>query len=54
MAKDNISEKQKAVEKNLRENSKLAIAKLFENFKTSFEGISIVYVLSLSLLVWGL
>ncbi len=42
MKKTNISEKQKVVETNLRENSKLDIKKLFEKFRTSYEGISIV------------
>ena len=44
MKKTNITEKQKNVERILRENSKLEVEKLFQNFKTSYEGISIVEV----------
>ena len=44
MKKSNTIEKQKDVEKILRENSKLEVEKLFENLKTSYEGISIVEV----------
>ena len=40
--KNSISEKTKSVERTLRENSKLDVKKLFENFRTSYEGISIV------------
>ena len=42
MKKNNISEKTKVVEKTLRENSKLEEKRLFEKFRTSYEGISIV------------
>ena len=42
MKKNNISEKTKMVEKELRDNSKLEVKKLFEKFNTSYEGISIV------------
>ncbi len=44
MKKENksILEKQKLVEKALRKNSKLKLEKLFENLKTSRNGISIV------------
>ena len=42
MKKENINEKQKIVEKSLRENSKIEVKKLFENFKTSYAGVSIV------------
>ena len=42
MKKNNISEKTKMVEKELRDNSKLEVKKLFEKFQTSYEGISIV------------
>lgn len=38
----NIAERQKIVEKSLRENSKLNLKKLFEKLKTSINGISIV------------
>ena len=44
MKKDNYSEKQKSVEKMLRENSILDIKNLFEKFGTSYSGISIVDV----------
>lgn len=44
MKKENkgILEKQKIVEKDIRENSKLELKKLFEKLKTSVNGISIV------------
>ena len=44
MKKNNINEKQKNVENNLRENSQLDVNKLFEKFKTSYAGVSIVEV----------
>lgn len=44
MKKENINEKQKLVEKNLREKSLMEVEKLFENLKTSYAGISIVDV----------
>lgn len=44
MKKENINEKQKIVEKNLRENSKLEVEKLFEKLGTSYAGVSIVEV----------
>jgi len=44
MKKDNILEKQKAVEKELMENSKMKVEDLFKKLKTSYEGISIVDV----------
>ena len=42
MKKDNITEKQKELEKFLRENSTIKINELFKNFRTSYEGISSV------------
>ena len=42
MKKENVLEKNKIAEKNIRENSKLDINKLFEKLNTSYEGISIV------------
>ena len=42
MKRENISERQKIVEQNLRANSKLEVKELFENFKTSYAGVSIV------------
>lgn len=44
MKKENINERQKLVEKNLRENSKLEVEKLFEKLGTSYAGVSIVEV----------
>ena len=46
MKKDNkaIQEKQKIVEKSLRENSKLELEKLFQKLNTSLFGVSIVEV----------
>ena len=44
MKKENINEKTKIVERDLRENSNLEVEKLFEKFKTSYSGISIVEV----------
>ena len=44
MKKENIKEKNKIVEINLRENSKLVEEKLFEKYNTSYNGISIVEV----------
>ena len=44
MKKENFTEKQKTVEKNLRENSTLEINELFEKLRTSYSGISIVDV----------
>ena len=44
MKKENILEKQKSVENNLREDSKLEIKKKKKKYKTSEEGISIVEV----------
>ena len=44
MKKENITEKQKIVEKNLKENSNLELNKLFEKLRTSYAGISIVEV----------
>ncbi|MBR3002191.1 MAG: magnesium-translocating P-type ATPase [Clostridia bacterium] len=42
MKKENINEKQKQVEKNLIEDSKIQVEKLFEKYNTSDAGISIV------------
>ena len=42
MKKTNIQERQKELEKELLEDSKLDVKKLFEKYKTSYEGISIV------------
>ena len=42
MKKENISEKQKIVEERLRANSKIEVKDLFENFKTSYAGVSVV------------
>ena len=44
MKKENINEKTKIVERDLRENSNLEVEKLFEKFKSSYSGISIVEV----------
>ena len=44
MKKENINERQKLVDKNLRENSKLKVEKLFEKLGTSYAGVSIVEV----------
>ena len=44
MKKEIINEKQKLVESNLKENSKLDVEKLFQKFNTSYAGISIVEV----------
>jgi len=44
MKKENINEKTKIVERDLRENCNLEVEKLFEKFKTSYSGISIVEV----------
>ena len=44
MKKENIGQKQNEVEKNLKENSKLEIQKLFEKLNTSYAGVSIVDV----------
>ena len=44
MRKENITEKQKAVEKSLRENSTLEINELFKKLRTSYAGISVVDV----------
>lgn len=44
MANDKFIEKHKEIENNLKENSKLEVSKLFEKYKTSYEGISIVEV----------
>lgn len=40
----NITERQKCLEKNLKENAKLKLDKLFEKYETSIEGISVVNV----------
>ena len=44
MKKENIAQKQKDVERNLKENSKLEIEKLFEKLNTGYGGVSIVDV----------
>ncbi|MBR1654277.1 MAG: magnesium-translocating P-type ATPase [Clostridia bacterium] len=44
MKKESLSEKTKIVERSLRENSKLEVEKLFEKYRTSYAGISIVEV----------
>ena len=44
MKKTNTKEKQKNIENILIENSKIEVKKLFEQFKTSYEGISVVEV----------
>lgn len=44
MKKENINERQKIVERNLRESSKLEVGKLFEKLGTSYFGVSIVEV----------
>ena len=44
MKKENINEKQKMVERNLKENSVLEVEKLFEKLGTSYAGVSIVEV----------
>lgn len=44
MKKENINERQKIVERNLRENSKLEVEKLFKKLGTSYAGVSIVEV----------
>ena len=42
MKSNNIIERQKIIEKELKENSKLDVEKLFQKYKTSKEGLSIV------------
>ena len=42
MAKENIKEKQKSTEINLIEDSKLTPEKLFEKYRTTREGVSVV------------
>ncbi|MBQ9280522.1 MAG: magnesium-translocating P-type ATPase [Clostridia bacterium] len=41
-SKNSINEKQKSIEQELKENSKLEVEKLFEKLNTSYAGISIV------------
>lgn len=42
MKNNNITEKQKLLEKNLKEDAKLNIKKIFEKYETSTEGLSVV------------
>lgn len=44
MKNNNIIERQKILEKNLREDAKLSLKELFEKYETSDEGLSVVNI----------
>ena len=44
MNQNNVNEKQKSIEKLLREDCKIEVSKLFDKLKTSYAGVSIVEV----------